>query len=202
MDFERDERKTLACCATLASDVTIEADIDEEPDAECLDTVGPMARDVAGGASALGLSKEMGALVAGLSIAAFPYSIHVTAKTLPLRDFFLTLFFMSLGLKITAPRWDMVGIIAALASPLHVRGQARGVRHDAFEQRVAQPREVLRLPVVAAALGDQSVALGREGELAIRAATTIDEAIDLASLDFVAVATMWWQLVDAAQQVL
>ena len=44
----------------------------------------------------------MGALVAGLSIAAFPYSVHVTAKTLPLRDFFLTLFFMSLGMKITA----------------------------------------------------------------------------------------------------
>ena len=34
MDFERDEGKTLACCATMQSDVTIEADIDEEPDAE------------------------------------------------------------------------------------------------------------------------------------------------------------------------
>ena len=36
MDFERDEKKTLACCATLQSDVTIEADIDEEPDAEII----------------------------------------------------------------------------------------------------------------------------------------------------------------------
>ncbi|MFZ5454644.1 MAG: NADH:ubiquinone reductase (Na(+)-transporting) subunit F [Pseudomonadota bacterium] len=33
MDFEREEGKTLACCARLQSDVTIEADIDEEPDA-------------------------------------------------------------------------------------------------------------------------------------------------------------------------
>ncbi|MCX7070664.1 MAG: phenol 2-monooxygenase domain-containing protein [Gammaproteobacteria bacterium] len=33
MDFERDERKALACCATLQSDITIEADIDEDPDA-------------------------------------------------------------------------------------------------------------------------------------------------------------------------
>lgn len=33
MDVERDEQKCLACCATLDSDVTIEADIDEEPDA-------------------------------------------------------------------------------------------------------------------------------------------------------------------------
>lgn len=33
MDFERDEGKTLACCATLDSDTTIEADIEEEEDA-------------------------------------------------------------------------------------------------------------------------------------------------------------------------
>tara|TARA_R110000787_G_scaffold187093_9_gene298894 strand:- start:3677 stop:4735 length:1059 start_codon:yes stop_codon:yes gene_type:complete len=36
MDFEREEGLTLACCATMESDVTIEADIDEEPDAEVI----------------------------------------------------------------------------------------------------------------------------------------------------------------------
>lgn len=36
MDFERDAGKTLACCATLQSDACIEADIDEEPDAEII----------------------------------------------------------------------------------------------------------------------------------------------------------------------
>ena len=36
MDFERDERKTLACCATLQSDVVIAADIDEDPDARII----------------------------------------------------------------------------------------------------------------------------------------------------------------------
>jgi Kef-type K+ transport system membrane component KefB len=71
---------------------------------------------VAAAAHALGLSKEMGALVAGLSIAAFPYSIHVTAKTLPLRDFFLTLFFVSLGMKITAPHWSMVAPVLGLVA--------------------------------------------------------------------------------------
>ena len=63
---------------------------------------------VAGAAGAMGLSIEMGALVAGLAISAFPYSLHVTAKVLPLRDFFLTLFFLSLGMKITPPTWDLV----------------------------------------------------------------------------------------------
>ncbi|CAB3796546.1 Phenol hydroxylase P5 protein [Paraburkholderia ultramafica] len=33
MDFERDERKCLACCATAQSDITFEADIDEDLDA-------------------------------------------------------------------------------------------------------------------------------------------------------------------------
>ncbi|MCC4114996.1 2Fe-2S iron-sulfur cluster-binding protein [Aromatoleum toluclasticum] len=36
MDFERDEGKALACCARLQSDATIEAEIEEEPDAESI----------------------------------------------------------------------------------------------------------------------------------------------------------------------
>ena len=36
MDVEREEGKTLACCATLQSDATIEADIDDEPDARII----------------------------------------------------------------------------------------------------------------------------------------------------------------------
>lgn len=36
MDYERDEGKTLACCALLESDVVIQAEIEEEPDARNL----------------------------------------------------------------------------------------------------------------------------------------------------------------------
>lgn len=46
MDFEREEGKALACTCRLDSDVTIEAEIDEDPDAECLpvrDFVGTVA---------------------------------------------------------------------------------------------------------------------------------------------------------------
>jgi Kef-type K+ transport system membrane component KefB len=71
---------------------------------------------VAGTAVALGLSKEMGALVAGVSISSFPYSVHVTAKVLPLRDFFLTLFFVSLGMKIISPTWAMMGPVAGISA--------------------------------------------------------------------------------------
>lgn len=36
MDFERDEGKTLACCATLESDIVIEADVEEDEDAQSI----------------------------------------------------------------------------------------------------------------------------------------------------------------------
>ena len=58
---------------------------------------------VAGSARLMGLSMEMGALIAGVAISSFPYSFHVNAKVMPLRDVFLTLFFISLGMKIPIP---------------------------------------------------------------------------------------------------
>lgn len=36
MEVERDEGKTLACCATLQCDTTIEADVEDEPDARVI----------------------------------------------------------------------------------------------------------------------------------------------------------------------
>jgi len=69
---------------------------------------------VAFSAGYLGLSKEMGALIAGVSISTFPYSIHVTAKTLPLRDFFLTLFFISLGMKMVEPTNEIILMAAVI----------------------------------------------------------------------------------------
>ncbi len=58
---------------------------------------------VAGVAGWAGLSREMGALIAGLVIAAFPYGTDVIARISGIRDFFVTLFFVALGLKIPAP---------------------------------------------------------------------------------------------------
>ncbi|OGV62847.1 MAG: hypothetical protein A2283_02775 [Lentisphaerae bacterium RIFOXYA12_FULL_48_11] len=57
-----------------------------------------------------GLSKEMGALIAGISIATFPYGAEVANKISGIRDFFVTLFFVSLGLKIPQPTWSMLTV--------------------------------------------------------------------------------------------
>jgi Kef-type K+ transport system membrane component KefB/voltage-gated potassium channel Kch len=48
-------------------------------------------------------SVAMGALIAGVSMSAFPYSLDVVSKLQSLRDFFVTLFFVSLGMLITPP---------------------------------------------------------------------------------------------------
>ncbi len=58
---------------------------------------------IAGIANFLGLSLEMGALVAGVSIASFPYHVQIAVKISSLRDFFVTLFFVALGLQIPVP---------------------------------------------------------------------------------------------------
>lgn len=63
-------------------------------------------------ASWMGLSMEMDALIAGVSISSFPYGVHIIAKVLPLRDFFLPLFFLSIGIKIPAP--DTAILLGAL----------------------------------------------------------------------------------------
>ena len=70
---------------------------------------------VAGIAGRLDLSREMGALIAGMVIAAFPYGIEVISRLAGVRDFFVTLFFVSLGLKIPAPSLRLALVAAGLA---------------------------------------------------------------------------------------
>ncbi len=60
---------------------------------------------MAGFAGWLGLSTAMGALIAGVMISTFPYTLDVVAKVTSLRDFFVTLFFVSLGMAIPVPTW-------------------------------------------------------------------------------------------------
>jgi Kef-type K+ transport system membrane component KefB len=58
---------------------------------------------IAGLASFFGLSMEMGALIAGVAISTFPYSFDIIAKIINIRDFFITLFFVALGMIIPNP---------------------------------------------------------------------------------------------------
>ena len=63
---------------------------------------------LAGFAGHLGLSREMGALIAGVMVSTFPYTLDVIAKVTSLRDFFVTLFFVGLGMAIPMPTWNLL----------------------------------------------------------------------------------------------
>jgi Kef-type K+ transport system membrane component KefB len=80
--------------------------------------VGALAWCFFGGefAERLHLSREMGALVAGVSLSTFPYALDVTAKVTSLRDFFVTLFFVGLGMTIPIPTTGVVVLALALAA--------------------------------------------------------------------------------------
>ena len=64
----------------------------------------------------LGLSRVMGALIAGVSLSTFPYAIDVTAKITSLRDFFITLFFVALGMTIPLPTPSVLGLALVLVA--------------------------------------------------------------------------------------
>lgn len=51
--------------------------------------------------SYFGFSIAIGAFVAGISLAHLPWSFEIIARVRPLRDFFATLFFVALGLKLS-----------------------------------------------------------------------------------------------------
>jgi Kef-type K+ transport system membrane component KefB/voltage-gated potassium channel Kch len=86
-------------------------------------------------AERLHLSREMGALVAGVTLATFPYALDVAAKVTGLRDFFVTLFFVGLGMKIPIPTvplvvagagfglFTVVSRFISTATPLHLMKQ-------------------------------------------------------------------------------
>ena len=85
-------------------------------------------------AQVAGLSHEVGAFIAGVSIATSPISLYIATSLKPLRDFFLVLFFFSLGANfhlelladVILPAIVLAGVIIA-AKPLVFRYLLHGV---------------------------------------------------------------------------
>ena len=89
---------------------------------------------VAEAASALGLSEEIGAFIAGVTIATSPISQYIAVNLKPLRDFFLILFFFAVGarfdLAMMGQVWAPALLLAALVlglKPLVYRFLLKGV---------------------------------------------------------------------------
>ena len=69
-------------------------------------------------AQVMGLSAEIGAFIAGVSIATSPISQYIAVNLKPLRDFFLILFFFAVGAKLDLSQLDNILIPAALLATL------------------------------------------------------------------------------------
>ena len=54
----------------------------------------------------LGLSVEIGALVAGVTLSMAPFAVEISSRLKPLRDFFIILFFILLGYNMSFDNWQ------------------------------------------------------------------------------------------------
>ena len=69
-------------------------------------------------AEALGLSPEIGAFIAGISVATEPISRYIAESLKPLRDFFLVVFFFSLGAAFDLSAMQQVALPALLLAAI------------------------------------------------------------------------------------
>jgi Kef-type K+ transport system membrane component KefB len=68
----------------------------------------------------MGLSMELAALIAGAALATFPYSAEFNGKIKYIRDFFITLFFVGLGMQIPAPDIETIVLALLVAAVVYV----------------------------------------------------------------------------------
>jgi len=68
----------------------------------------------------LSVSMEMGALIAGMTLASFPYHHDVAARVANVRDFFVTLFFVALGMSLPVPSSAAIVVLAVVLTGVAV----------------------------------------------------------------------------------
>ena len=78
-------------------------------------------------AKALGLSEEIGAFIAGITMATSPIAQYIAVNLKPLRDFFLILFFFSVG-----ARFDLAVLNQVLAAALLLAALILGLKPVVF----------------------------------------------------------------------
>jgi Kef-type K+ transport system membrane component KefB len=69
-------------------------------------------------AEQVGLSHEIGAFVAGITLATSPVALYVSERLKPLRDFFLVMFFVALGTEFDLAAVRDVGLAALMLAAL------------------------------------------------------------------------------------
>lgn len=94
-------------------------------------------------ANYIGLSSEIGAFIAGVSIASSPIALYIAESLKPVRDFFLVMFFFAVGASFNSIAFPQVavpsfilGILLLIVKPLTFRwllGSVDEAKHVAWE---------------------------------------------------------------------
>lgn len=133
-------------------------------------------------AKSIGLSSEIGAFIAGVSIATSPIAFYIADSLKPVRDFFLVMFFFAVGASFNTYFFPHValpsiilGVILLVLKPLTFRELLRSVdetRHVALEVgvRLGQSSE---FSLLIAYLAASSQLISAEASNLIQAATMI-----------------------------
>jgi Kef-type K+ transport system membrane component KefB len=131
-------------------------------------------------ARALGLSYETGAFIAGVAIATGPIALFIAESLRPLRDFFLVLFFFSLGAGFKLPVLPdvllpalLLSAMVLLAKPVIFRALLvwRGEPRAAAEEIGARLGQLSEFSLLIAFLGAHSGLIGETASYLIQLAT-------------------------------
>lgn len=91
-------------------------------------------------ASLLGLSAEIGAFVAGVTIASSPISIYIAESLKPVRDFFLVMFFFSVGASFNLKYFTIVIVPALILAIVLI--VLKPIVYHFLLRRVGEPKHV------------------------------------------------------------
>lgn len=133
-------------------------------------------------ASLMGLSFEVGAFIAGVSIAASPIALYIAESLKPVRDFFLVMFFFSVGasfnlgyVKVVVVPALLLGSLMLIIKPIVFKfllSQVKETKHVAWEVgfRLGQTSE---FSLLVAYLGLSSALLTASASYLIQATTIL-----------------------------
>jgi Kef-type K+ transport system membrane component KefB len=133
-------------------------------------------------ASVIGLSHEIGAFIAGICIATSPISLFIAESLKPLRDFFLILFFFSLGAALNLQVLQLVivptlilALVMMMLKPLVFRGLLKGAeetKDKAFEIGV-RLGQISEFSLLVAYVAKQQAVIGDSAHYLIQASTIL-----------------------------
>ena len=116
-------------------------------------------------AGLLGLSEEIGAFIAGVALAASPISLYIAESLKPLRDFFLVMFFFSIGAGFDLSYVHIVWLPASILAVIFLA--IKPVLYYFLLRKVGEARSVSR---------EVGVRLGQTSEFSLMIAALAYEA--------------------------